>query len=164
MATQTCHRRRLRRPAIQLEIVRCRRDAWQPFARHHYLSGKLAVAARCILAIWNGLPVAFCATIPLIGRRGRWRITRIVTLPDYQGIGIGARVAEAVADLHRREGHRISITASHPAIIAHCRGSPRWKLVAIKPNGSRRAGACIKNYRASTGRAVMSFEYLGQPP
>ena len=32
---------------------------------------------------------------------GRWRISRIVTLPDYQGIGIGMAATEAVAEVHR---------------------------------------------------------------
>ena len=51
--------------------------------------------------------MAFCATLPVIGRRGHCRITRLVTLPDYQGIGIGMAVAEAVGDLHRGEGNRV---------------------------------------------------------
>ena len=54
--------------------------------------------------------MAFCATVSLIGRKNRWRISRIVTLPDYQGIGIGMAVAEAVAELHVREGHRVNVT------------------------------------------------------
>ena len=49
-----------------------------------------------LFALWEGTPAAFCATLPVIGRRRHWRISRIVTLPDYQGIGIGMRVAEAV--------------------------------------------------------------------
>ena len=50
--------------------------------------------------------MAFCATLALIGWKERWRISRVVTLPDYQGIGIGMAMAEAVAELHRGEGHR----------------------------------------------------------
>ena len=137
MATATFTRRCLRRPPIELEIFRCRRSAWRLFARHHYLSGALAQCARCFLALWEGEPVAFCATVSLIGRKNRWRISRIVTLPDYQGIGIGMAVAEAVAELHVREGHRVNVTASHPALIAHCRRSPRWRAVGVKKTGSR---------------------------
>ncbi len=69
MATATFSRRRLRRPPIELEIFRCRRSAWRLFARHHYLSGALAQYARCFLAVWKGVPVAFCATVSLIGAR-----------------------------------------------------------------------------------------------
>ena len=98
MATSTFQRRCLRRPAIELELFRCRRSAWQLFARHHYLSGGLSAFARCFLALWEGNPVAFVATLPLMGRKNRRRFSRIVTLPDYQGIGIGMAVAEAVAE------------------------------------------------------------------
>lgn len=159
MATRTFQRRCLRRPRIELELFRCGRGAWRLFASHHYLSGALSGFARCYLAMWEGRPVAFCATITMIGRKNRWRISRIVTLPDYQGIGIGMAVAEAVADVHRRQGHRLSITASHPSVIAHCRRSPRWRAVAVKKTGGRNAKGFIDNYRGSAGRAVVSFEY-----
>jgi len=161
MATTTFARRCLRRPTIRLEIVRCRHAAWRLFARHHYLSGSLSKGARCFLAIWQGTPVAFCATLALIGRRGRWRISRLVTLPDFQGVGIGMRVAETVAEIHRAWGHRLNVTASHPALIAHCRRSPRWRAVAVRKTGSRRTERFIHNYHGSAGRAVVSFEFVG---
>jgi GNAT superfamily N-acetyltransferase len=161
MASSSFQRRRLRRPPIKLEIVHCRRSAWQLFARHHYLSGKLSGFARCYLALWEGVPTAFCATLPLIGHKNRRRISRIVTLPDYQGIGIGMALAETVADLNRQEGFRMNITASHPAVIAHCRHSPRWRAIGVKKTGSRKIERFVKNYRGSGGRAVVSFEYTG---
>ena len=162
MSTATFSRRCLRRPPIELEIFRCRRGAWRLFARHHYLSGELAQYCRCFLALWEGSPVAFCATLSLIGRKNRWRISRIVTLPDYQGIGIGMAVAEAVADLHVREGSRMNVTASHPSLIAHCRRSHKWKLVGVKRVGSCGAKKFIDNYHGSAGRAVVSFEYVAE--
>jgi GNAT superfamily N-acetyltransferase len=131
------------------------------FARHHYLGGSLAPTARCFAALWNKASVAFCATLPLIGRRDHWRITRLVVLPDYQGIGIGLRVAESVAELHRAEGRRINITASHPAVLAHCRRSPRWRLVQLRGSGSRPSRQ-FKNYNGSSSRPVASFEYVDQ--
>ena len=82
MATSTFSRRCLPRPPIDLEIFRCRRSAWRMFARHHYLSGSICPTARCFLAMWDDSPVTFCATIPIIGRKDHWRVTRIVTLPD----------------------------------------------------------------------------------
>jgi GNAT superfamily N-acetyltransferase len=160
MASSAFQRRSLRRPRIELEIFRCRTAAWRLFARHHYLSGQLSPSARCFLALWRGLPVTFCATIPQIGCRNHWRVTRVVTLPDYQGIGIGTAVLEAVAGLHRRDGCRINVTASHPALIAHCRRSPDWRAVSVKKFGSPRAQGAIRGYCGSRGRAVVSFEYV----
>jgi GNAT superfamily N-acetyltransferase len=162
MATATFTRRSLRRPAIELEVFRCGRSAWRLFARHHYLSGMLSPGVRCFLATWRGEPVAFCATLALIGRSNRWRISRVVVLPDYQGVGIGMAVAEAVAELHGDEGHRVSITARHPAVIAHCQRSERWQFVRAKKAGVCNRHYAIRSYRGSAGRAVMSFEYVGE--
>ncbi|MCG8451382.1 MAG: GNAT family N-acetyltransferase [Pirellulales bacterium] len=162
MATGRLDRRRLRRPRIHLEVHRCRLDAWQLFARHHYLSGSLALQARCYLATWEGEPVAFCATLPVITRKNHRRFSRIVTLPDYQGMGIGMRFVAAVASLHRHEGFRINVTSSHPALIRHCRNSQVWKAVSVRKNGGSSGRAkCFSKYRTSAGRAVVSFEYIG---
>lgn len=173
MATGTLDRRRLRRPKIELEVHRCGLAAWQLFKRHHYLSGSLSSFARCYLTTWNGVPVNFCATLPVMGRKGRRRFSRIVTLPDFQGVGIGMRAVAAVASLLRQEGLRVNVTSSHPALIRHCRQSSLWKAVNVKRSGSgRRDGlsrrsdlsdawrTAITNYRTSAGRAVVSFEYV----
>jgi len=47
-------------------------------------------------------------------------------------------------------------------VIAHGRCSPKWRAISVKKTGSRRAGKFLPNYRSSTGRAVVSFEYLGE--
>ncbi len=130
------------------------------FKRHHYLSGQLSRSARCYLAHWNGTPVAFVAVLSLIGQLNHWRITRLVTLPDFQGIGIGMRVAEAIAQLYHEQGIRMNITGSHPAIIRHCQRSAHWRTVRINKTGSRPATDYKNNYRGSLGRAVVSFEYV----
>ena len=161
MADGTFQRRQLQRPPIELRLHRCRRRLWRLFAKHHYLSGNLNPAARCYVALWNDVPTAFCATLAIAGRRQHWRITRLVTLPDYQGLGIGTRVAEAVAELHRAAGHRLSVTASHPALVAHCRRSPLWRATGVKTLGSRGPHGFANAYRTSAGRAVASFEYVG---
>ena len=154
-------RRRLRRPAIELEIHRCCVAAWELFKRHHYMSASLHPQARCYLTTWQGVPVSFAATLPLIAKKNHRRLTRIVTLPDFQGIGIGMKTMAAVAALHRAEGLRINVTSSHPALIRHCRGSPLWRAVSVKKTGVGRS-KMFCDYRSSAGRAVVSFEYVGK--
>lgn len=163
MSTGRLTRRRLRRPEVRLEVHRCGLEAWRLFARHHYLSGSIAVGARAYLATWGGEPVSFAATLPVIAKPRHRRFTRIVTLPDYQGIGIGMRTVAAVAELHRDEGLRINVTSSHPALINHCRASPLWRVVNVNKTGqgSRRHRTAFRQYRSSAGRAVVSFEYVG---
>jgi ABC-type ATPase involved in cell division len=152
--------RRKRIPSIKLNVVPCDRALWKSFAHHHYLTGSLNSASRCFVALWRNKPVAFCATLPLIGRKNRRRISRLVTLPDYQGIGIGSATLQAVAQRHRAEGHRVNITTSHPAMIDHLRRNPSWRTVDVKPTGTHASKRFRSSCRDSIGRAVVSFEYV----
>ncbi|NMC21146.1 MAG: GNAT family N-acetyltransferase [Thermogutta sp.] len=158
MAAKHFARRCLPRPPIRVEIVPCRREAWRAYRRHHYLSGSLPVAARCYLAVWEGEAAGFCATAPMPGRAGVRRISRLVVLPEYQGMGIGGAFLDAVADWTARGGRRVTITAAHPAVISHCRRSPKWATTAVRKLGSRPGG--LPGYAGSWGRAVVSFRYL----
>ncbi|HVX59347.1 MAG TPA: GNAT family N-acetyltransferase [Pirellulales bacterium] len=160
MATRTLTRRRLRRPDLRLEVFRCRRDVWPLFARHHYLSGKLSPSAQCYLGLVDGRPAAFCAVLPSIGHAGVRRVSRLVVLPDYQGIGIGSRLRGAVADLLKAAGYRVTITASHPALIGHLQRSPHWRIACIKRQGSSVHAGAKQGSVTSTGRAVVSAEYV----
>ena len=160
MATGSLSRRLLQRPSIPLQIVRTDRSLWPLFARHHYLSGSLSPAAECYAALWNQNPIAFCALLPMMGMKGRKRISRIVTLPDYQGVGIGSAFMNAIGQICRRDNKRLNITASHPAVIAHCRNNPHWITVSVRKTGSggQQFG---KRCKGSFGRAVVSFEFIG---
>jgi GNAT superfamily N-acetyltransferase len=161
MATGTLDWRRLRRPPIALEIFRCRRAVWRLFAPHHYLSGALNRAVRCYVATWRDEPVAFCALLSAVGRGDVWRISRIVVLPDYQGIGIGGRFIEAIGELFREQGLRTTITTGHPAMIGYLRSSPAWHVREVSKGGNAWGGlARRKNIRStSRGRTVVSAEY-----
>jgi GNAT superfamily N-acetyltransferase len=105
--------------------------------------------------------VAFCAVLALIGRKGRRRISRLVVLPDFQGIGIGMRLAETVAEMLRERDLRLNVTGSHPALVSHCRRSPRWRLVQARRRRACDAHRFVRGYRNARERAVVSFEYLG---
>jgi GNAT superfamily N-acetyltransferase len=106
-------------------------------------------------------PVAFCAVVASLGWKKTKRITRLVTLPEFQGLGIASRLAEIVAAHQRAKGHRVTITASHPAIVAHCTRSRSCKYLATKKIGSTRQQLASRAIRCSTGRAVASFEFVG---
>jgi GNAT superfamily N-acetyltransferase len=98
--------------------------------------------------------------LPSIGHAGVRRISRLVVLPDYQGIGIGSRLLGAVADLLKSAGYRVTITASHPALIGHLQRSPHWRIACIKRQGSSVHAGAKQGSVTSTGRAVVSAEYV----
>lgn len=164
MAVRRFFRRREGRPPITFAIVPCGRAAWQAYRRHHYLSGQLPAAVECYLAVWDCQAVGFCAVASQVGQKNFRRVSRLVVLPEYQGMGIGTAFLEGVARFYRGQGKRIGITTSHPAIIGHCCRSPKWRRVAMRKAGSPGGGPNLPRYKGSHGRAVMSFEFLGSPP
>ena len=89
-------------------------------------------------------------------------MTRIVVLPDYQGLGIGMRLVERVCAHEATKGFRCNITASHPAVIQHCRHSSLWRTIGIKrAAGASRQRAHGLNVKTASGRSVVSFEFVG---
>ena len=160
MCTRELVRGRLRRPPIRVRLVRGRRDAWPLFARHHYLDSALPRGVTIYIGLIAGQPAAFCAWTAMFGHRDVWRIARLVVLPEYQGVGIGGRVLRACCELIRQQGRRATITTSHPAMIAHLASSSDWQIRAVKPLGGNRSGIPSANYRSSTGRPVVSAEFV----
>ena len=142
MASCTLARRKLRRPQLRLEVFRSGRGAWELFKKHHYLSHSIPGGAQIYVAYLSGLEsTAVPCGVVIVGQhfgnqrkgateQGTKRISRIVVLPDYQGIGIGSRLLDAVAAILQEENWRVAITTSHPGMIAHLGRSPSWKVTA----------------------------------
>jgi ABC-type ATPase involved in cell division/GNAT superfamily N-acetyltransferase len=147
-----------RRPAIELTVRRCRPGAWQLFRPHHYLSAELNHSAACFLASWRDRPVAFSAWLPALTRRGGRREHRTVTLPDFQGVGIGMTLSDFCASLWKALGQRVTSTTTHPAFKAARLRSPRWRMVRPPSlaGGRERSGV-----RHATTRLTAGFEYIG---
>lgn len=119
-----------RRPEIALEVLRAGRATWSIFRRHHYLSSNLASAARCFVGLVAGRPAVFLAVLSFPHpRRPGWRGSRLVCLPDFQGIGLGNRFHEFVAALYAATGKPYRATMGHPALISHMRRSPLWRMI-----------------------------------
>jgi GNAT superfamily N-acetyltransferase len=151
-------RRLRRRPPIALEIVRCAASAWPLFAPHHYLSHAIANSAVCFLATWKDRPVAFSAWLPFVGKGPKTRREhRTVTLPDYQGVGIGNALSDFVASLWTALDYRAISTTTHPAMIRARLRSPNWEMRRRPSFATSVAG---KFRRAST-RLTAGFRYIG---
>jgi energy-coupling factor transporter ATP-binding protein EcfA2 len=154
-------RRRLRRrPRVALDVVRCQASAWPLFAPHHYLSHRLSRSAVCFLATWRERPVAFSAWLPFVGAGPKTRREhRTVTLPDYQGIGIGNALSDFIASLWTGLGYRATSTTTHPAMIRARLRSSNWKMHRAPAFAAANEG----RLRHATTRLTASFTYVGEP-
>jgi GNAT superfamily N-acetyltransferase len=159
--------RLLRRPDIELKIYKCHYSDWRLFAKHHYLdSKKLSTSSQCYVALFEGMPVSFCSVMANVGHKGRRRISRIVTLPDYQGVGIGKQLLNFVADRYKQQGLRVSIGTSHPAMVQSLRSDGRWILTSIGDSHQNKGstGKTMGLRRSIViGRRVACFEFVGCP-
>src|SRR5205823_12095242 len=97
-------RQRPRKPRLYLKLDRVPQSLWARFAPHHYLAGGLAASATCYAAFWNKEPLAFCAVVAALGWPGMKRIQRLVTLPEFQGLGVGGVVLDKVAAMESGRG------------------------------------------------------------
>ena len=122
----------LQRPKISLEVVPCNIKAWELFRNHHYLTGDINKGARCFLAIWNEVPVGFNAVIPFPSGsvRNAWRGHRTVILPDFQGMGIGVRLSDAIGEIMIAEGKRYFSKTAHPRLGEYREASSKWRPTA----------------------------------
>lgn len=151
--------RLLRRPQIELEIVRVHYSAWELFRRHHYLDSNLSKSALCFLANWRDSPVAFSAWLPLVSGSvlNTYREHRTVALPDFQGVGIGNAVSAYCASIFRGLSKRAFSTTSHPAMIRSRAASPLWRISRSTGIPARDGG----RQKHARNRFTTGFEYIG---
>lgn len=161
--TNTFTRGSLRRPEIKLEIFQCHHSAWKLFQGHHYLDRTVNKAAKCFIGLVHGQPAVFTAALPFPHAQVKniWKEHRTVALPDYQGIGIGNRMSDTIADYFLSRGKRYRSVTSHPAMIfRRSRPGSRW-VMDRAPGQVPALGKTGAMGNSSVGRVTASFEYIG---
>lgn len=153
---------RLTRPKIELEIFRCRYETWKIFKQHHYLSEDLNPAALSYLALWNDKPIAFVAILPFpgVGDSKTRRISRIVILPDYQGLGIGKALIDYFAALYYKIDSQMYIRTINPALgITLSKDINNWQATTsnLKADFTNDSSG-----RKLLNRLSYSFKYIGE--
>lgn len=155
-----------RRPSVDLEIVRCSREAWKWFSPHHYLTAELPSGCRCFAGLVDGTLAAFAAVkfFPHPRLQRAWRLSRIVVLPDFQGLGLGAHgLPNVVGAIIRALGGVCIVQTSHPGLIVAWAKSRSWRMTAKPSIPSRTKGmrSLQANSANSQGRRIASFRYVG---
>lgn len=159
---------RSRRPTITLDLLPCTVDAWPVFSPHHYLDADINRSARCWLAMWGDTVVGFTSAIafPNGNFNNAWREHRTVILPDFQGLGLGVRVSDAVATIFVAQGCRYFSKTSHPRMGEYRNNSALWR--ATSKNRKSRPDYNGKNRTKEDGhkmrhaaRLCFSHEFVG---
>lgn len=135
---------------------------WQVFRQYHYLSGSLPSTARCYTAIYQDRPIAFIAVVSIRMKAKYYRVSRLVVLPDYQGICIGKRLLNFVAELYTSQTKMpFYILTSNPQIARGNLGNWRVKRFGHGSNG--REDSRINRELAGSNakkRLTVTLEYI----
>lgn len=130
----------------------------------------------------DGEPVCHIAASPKF-ESGYFRLTRLVTMPEWQGAGVGTKFLNWVAEYHKRGNGRKGrqypalFHTSHPQLISYLNRSRQWVLKSQVLFGGNKANSrktirkadkkrSKKNLATGAGygghfRAVQGFKYLG---
>jgi len=156
-----------RRPDVHLSIERCDSSWWQVFKDHHYLSENINKASRCYIAKWNDNPVGFVSVLPMPSGtlKNAWREHRVVILPDYQGIGLGVRLSDAIGQMYVDDGKRYYSKTAHPRMGEYRNKSKNWKPTSknMKNRQDYKAGHDRKySSQKHADRTCYSHEYINK--
>ncbi len=169
MATRSFTRRVLqRRPSIDCVIGRLPYAAWSLFAPYHYMSASLHKAARCF-GLWaNGRLAAFAGMMrrPHPKADDIMGCSRLVTLPDWQGLGLAMVLIEAVGAAYKGIGERVHTYPAHPALVRTFDKSERWaieKMPGFNSTSTRNSGTSTlgSNSKGMGDRPCAVFSYAG---
>jgi GNAT superfamily N-acetyltransferase len=153
-----------RRPTIECTIGRVSRTAWRLFAPFHYMSAALSPAARCF-GLWvDETLAAFAALLFRPASRGCelpiWGVSRTVTLPDWQGLGLSFALVDRLGAALAATGRRLRHYPAHPPFIRALDRSPNWCLVKRPGTFQSPRG---KNSGVNIGqRNCAIFEFIGE--
>jgi ABC-type lipoprotein export system ATPase subunit/GNAT superfamily N-acetyltransferase len=150
----------LRQPKIELQIFRCRYETWNLFKQHHYLTEDLNKAANNYIVLWNDKPICFIGVLPFpgVGDEKTRRISRIVVLPDFQGLGLGKNILNYISSLYAKEKSTMYIRTMSPALGLALAKDSNWIATAsnLKIPGQDSSG------RKMIERPSYSYKYIGQ--
>lgn len=178
--TKTFERGRLRqRPKMELQIFKTNGSYWKYFKPHYYLDLPMPPAAEYFVGTVDGELACHVVVSPMF-TAGGYRATRLVTMPEWQGAGVGVKFLEWVCQYHLegngRCGHKYPtyFHTSHPQLCMALRKGKRWTQVSATlygGNKTRSARSIAKHRKAGSGvssgygghfRAVQGFKYLGE--
>lgn len=164
----------LHRPEMVAQVFEADYSVWELFSGHHYLSADLSPASRCFIAVINDNPVALNAVLPLPSGtvRDAFRGHRLVTLPDYQGLGIGPRFADYIADGYVRAGKRYFGKTAHPRLGEYRERSKEWRgtstnkqaygeKVAQRDFERQQRRGVMSTWKLNPYRFTYSHEFIG---
>lgn len=162
-ALERCDYLRQGRPKIELQVSRVEAETWDFFKKHHYLTDQVNKGAKFLLFEWENKPISIVAILntPRKGIPNGMAISRIVVLPDYQGLGLGSRLSNFIGAIFKNENKKMYIKTVNPALGEYFNKSNLWRATSMNGKERKLGGADIKKYKNRVIRVSYCHEYIG---
>jgi ABC-type ATPase involved in cell division len=164
------------RPKLDIEIRPVPYSTWRVFAPFHYLTASLHRSARCWGLYCNGRLASFAGILYRMHPKTRnlWGCSRLVTLPDFQGLGLAFALIDTVGAIYKADGKRLHTYPAHPALIHAFDRSRVWQLrskpATWQPLNKKSKASATKNFKRAFKwgdnmgtRPNAVFRYVGKP-
>lgn len=156
-------------PRIELQIIKTDSRYWHYFKPHYYLDLPEPIASEHFIGTVNGELACHVVSTPMFQCHA-YRLTRLVTMPEWQGAGVGMRflnwVAEYHLEGHGRQGRKYPVIfhTSHPQLINALRHNKCWRQTGAKfydkPKRVTGRGIIAHTWIGNL-RAIQAFKYYG---
>ncbi|HER8705966.1 TPA: GNAT family N-acetyltransferase [Streptococcus pyogenes] len=146
----------------EFTVRRCSIAEWGKFRRYHYLNGDIVRAARCFGLYDDDKIIGFIGVIhfPHPKNKKIKRVTRLVILPDYQGVGLGTRFLKSVAEIYSCQGFDFRIVTSAKNLINALNRNTNWKLKSYDKANTPTGNSSIKQLAKTTRKNVKIASFL----
>jgi len=84
----------------------------------------------------------------------------LVVLPDYQGIGIGGKLSNCIAEYFTKLGFTYIATTSSPQVINSRKKSKNWHLTSLGRKTNHQGLKAISKRSYSGNRITTSWKYV----
>lgn len=153
----------------KITVARVEPSVWTElhFDKHHYLSNTLNKSAKCLLFFMNGEPCAFVALLnsPRKGKPHGFSISRIVILPDFQGMGLFKKIIDFCGSIIKACGqdYELYIKTIHTRAGKSLTRNSNWTPTSY--NGKVRSKTSYETgkYNHRLTRVSFCYKFSGAP-
>lgn len=129
---------KIKRPNIKMVVKEGEKEQWASagFHDHHYMTANQSIidslprSCKFFTFYWvkdnEEILIGCLGVLNQISNKPARRITRLIVLPEFQGLGFSKIMLNNISELYRKEGIVMYITTFHPRLGQFFENSSEW--------------------------------------
>lgn len=157
------------KPNIELKVQRTESNVWfdLQFYKHHYLTENMNKVCKCLLFTWDDVPIAFVGLLnmPSKGHPNNITISRIVILPEFQGLGLSSKILNFCGGIVKAcgEDFNLYIKTIHEKMGEGLERNKMWNPTSYNGKLRKDSNDVSGKYKKRLQRPSYCYRYDGEP-